>query len=422
MKKLLMIICLLAVCLTCFAQEQNEETVLEEEFTEDVAEVVTDDVDPAISEELKNIIIEKIRTFEGDKELKGFFITPTYGMEGYYDVLHKDSSKIWTLSEKTVIDFQNFNNIKELKELKKEDYADVNCLNKAIEYCNRHGISLIFSKNDDNRVFFGNGCFNFDFPSRKNDGNTLTDSQNIKIAVCPKDGAVYSYSQNTDPIISVLKNDAALDEDVSEIVKTFFTPAEVAAGELTFSVSGAYYEEDSGRLVMTCFVMGKQNSAAGIGQTDGERYQIMFNFDAYNKQLIDFQPIKADNTLPQDALDKVNKYSAAIGEEAQPDLKNIPFEPITDELLAKYTPSKYDVEFILFKSDQPAPALKGVPAEVSKMGEDIFTLKAGDKLYTFRAGSAWCFEQGKAVDMGGVCAVKDGKLEVPVSFAEKLGF
>ncbi len=396
-------------------EAENLETDEEEEDVPEALDI--DDTDENsdefyyVEKDLGNAIINLVKAFQGDDTLTGFIVEPstlvTVKNEELFDVSLKKGDQVWTVLPRTgeVVLYMDFSNIEEREKAKEQGDKKL-LFQKAIEFLNQKGISLVGYKIDIENVLWSVGAYEWTFENKVNEKHEgFEQVQNITIDISPINNKICYFEKDINPTFS-LSEEVTTDPD--ELVKTtmgFFTEEEINTAKLMFSGSDPYYEENLEKVVITVFVMGE----------DDAKNTYLFSYDAYGKQLVEITPLQ-ETVLPEDVKAKAEEYKSKTPNVIQPPLSVQPYAPLTAEEQKALNPSKEEIEYILLKSPKKATSETSYNIKNYKKlkgSEDIWTTTKDGKNYIYREGSPWRLENNNIQDMGGSFRVEKNKVVIP---------
>ena len=398
-------------------EAENLETDEEEEDVPEALDI--DDTDDNsdefyyVEKDLGNTIINLVKAFHGDDTITGFIVEPstlvTVKNEQLYDVSVKKGNQVWTVLPRTgeVVFYMDFSNIEEREKAKEQGDKKL-LFQKAIEFLNQKGISLVGYKIDIENVLWSVGAYEWTFENKVNDKHEgFEQVQNITIDISPINNKICYFEKDINPTFSLSEE---VTTDPEELVKTtmgFFTEEEINTAKLMFSGSDPYYEENLEKVVITVFVMGE----------DDAKNTYLFSYDAYGKQLVEISPLQ-ETILPEDVKAKAEEYKSKTPNVLQPPLSVQPYAPLTAEEQKALVPTKAELEYILIKKDVKSKNKTYDAKYFAKYNDsdDIYFIIKNNKKFIFRVGSPWCLVDNVIKDMKGSFNVVKRKVEIPENF------
>ncbi|MBQ0104495.1 MAG: hypothetical protein KBT47_00485 [Armatimonadetes bacterium] len=403
-----------------------------------------------IDSQVKGELVRIVRDFEKDSTLDGFIFSRALDDDISYDdwaIHYKDDvyelrlkkggnfSEEWTVNHTYKMAYRYYRFDEEDSENSDKVYSYKECLKTALEYLNKRGVSLLMCdfpgdipERHDNEIWFR-------FENIKNkELKGFDNAREIGVAVNENTGKIKYFYINVRPIKYASLPFGISPQEACDTVKSFYSEKEIKLSRLEFASMGQGIERN--RPVVIVAVSGIQSSEAGTGHgtipgPDGEavyeesEYAVLFFIDLYTKELVLVSPALNCSSIPKDAEEKIKEYENALKtDKPAPNLSEMPFEPLTDEILKTLTPTAKQIEFILYKDSEPQKAeMKEIDINKLQKGEtsEIFTYKNEGRDYIFRAGSHWCFVNNKTVNLGGICRTDKEKIFLPKAFAEKCG-
>ena len=451
MKKtlLLLLVLLFALSVTSQAQKKTNNSTIPKplKYAEGVNKC-EEDIDILTQDK----IVKIIRDFMKDDTLKGFEIEYEEDVLNNFKIIpdcylinkhYKEDIGIWHIDLRYNIvngyacGEDSDSQLDESIEQTENRLTIDECLKKAIDWLNERGYSLLGYEIDNKKMseqMATNPLYQYDFMfnlKKNKELKGLGYAGLIDVEVDVNRGNILFFAYNTENI-KALKDEGILSEiDIADIVKSFFTEEEIEGCKLNFITSpvqleqvpiSKIQEEDDfsdmvyeERVVLSCEASGVQNSELGMGipwqeiGPNGEKkpkspalYSVIFTFDAYNGYLYIVSNAMNGSLIPQDVGEKISKYIDSKKIEPKRELKEYPFELLTDEKLKEIKPTLEDVELVLFKdnSERIKFSQKDCGIEgLSKLEntEDIYTYTKDDNVYIFREGSPWCLVNNKTL-------------------------
>ena len=304
-----------------FNEAENLETDEEEEDVPEALDI--DDTDDNsdefyyVEKDLGNTIINLVKAFHGDDTITGFIVEPstlvTVKNEQLYDVSVKKGSQVWTVLPRTgeVVFYMDFSNIEEREKAKEQGDKKI-LFQKAIEFLNQKGISLVGYDIDIENVIWNVGAYEWTFENKVNQEHEgFEQVQNITVDISPINNKICYFEKDINPTLSLSEK---VTTDPEELVKTtmgFFTEEEINSAKLMVLGSEPYYDSETEKVIITVFVMGE----------DDAKNTYLFIYDAYGKQLIDITPLQ-ESVLPEDVIKISKRYSTGCFEKALCSLDN----------------------------------------------------------------------------------------------------
>jgi len=352
-------------------------------------------------------VINIVKNFENNQNLTNLNIE--YDDEdNIYSVENEITRKSWDVKAgiNKVIEYMNSNEIDHKRVDEGGVYSKAQCEAIAITYLNNKNICLIGYENTPKSNWSDDGCYSFYFYKILDTNIDLMSDNSISVSVNSNTGNISLFMMDTEPDIFISSTPTLTEAQVTNIINQLYGAGNVK----DLKIGGYGYEE-------------KYKTIIRIADVNNEAWILI---DAYTHNVLGAYAFGGGNTSKGYSR-SIKEYNALNNGKKKVVIKTKPYKVLTDEELAKLTPTIKDIKFILLKTKNKDKIkyfnIKKDDKKISfeKADNDIVYLNIKGKKIIFHNGSCFAFVNNKTNNMGGNFIIENNKIKIPLEFAKKIG-